>query len=321
MTAATTTVISEALDAAVRAPSPFNTQPWLFDVAGSEITLRLDRTRLLANADPEAHEARLACGAALCNLRLKLHDLGRVGFVDLNPTSADPDVLAVVRVAGERTPTAVERRLAAAIPKRHTNRHPFLDRKVPESACRALCDAARAEGARLVIVAASERYDQVIRLVREAELAQDANGAYQHEIKKWLSGANDRMDGIPVSASGPAPVSGRLLAMRTFYRQTDLPPRLFEQQPLLAAVTTKGCSCRYHDVVAGKGMQRALLTGYTLGLACSFVSQPFEVARTREEITKVFAGDGVIHTLLRIGYGYPVGPTPRRPIDEVTIKH
>lgn len=168
---------------------------------------------------------------------------------------------------------------------------------------------------------ASERYDQVIRLVRQAEQDQDADGAYQHEIKQWLSGSSDRTDGVPISASGPAPVTGRLLAMRTFYRQTDLPSRLFEQQPLLAAVTTHGCICRYHDVVAGMGMQRALLTACTVGLACSFLSQPFGVARTREAITKVFASDGVIHTLLRIGYGYPVGPTPRRPIDEVTSRH
>lgn len=318
MTTSAQPVIAAALDAAVRAPSPFNAQPWLFDVEGATITLRLDRGRVLPVADPDAREARVACGAALCNLRVVLRAQNRVGLTRLLPDSADPDLLATVRVAGERKASDAERQLADAVTKRHTNRHPFLERSVLPDARAKLAAAARAEGAELVFVDASERYDTLVRLIRDAERTMESDGAYQHEIKQWLGGPADRRDGIPTDAVGPTPLSGQLLELRKYYRPNPLPPRLFEQQPLLVAVTTASSGPRF-DVVAGAGMQRTLLTGCTLGLSASFLSQPFEVAATRRELVAEFHDAGEVHTLLRIGYGYPVGATPRRPVDDVMV--
>lgn len=313
----TSSAITAALEAAVRAPSPFNTQPWMFEVDGDRIDLMLDRRRVLGVADPDAREARLSCGAALANLRIALRAHDRVALVDLMPDNANPDVLAAVRVRGQRRATVTERKLAEAIPKRHTNRHPFRERPVPMQARSELASAARVEGARLVFVDASARYDTLVHLIREAEQYQGSHGDYQHEIKRWLGGLVDRRDGVPIDAVGPPPVANRLLTMRSFYRPSPLPPRLFEQQPLLVAVVTAGKGNRY-DLIAGAGMQRALLTACTLGLSASFLSQPFEVPSTRADLTAAFRGEGEVHTLLRIGYGYPAGVTPRRAVDDVT---
>lgn len=317
MIASQESVTTLALEAAVRAPSPFNTQPWHFGVAGDRIVLRLDRSRVLEVADPDAREARLACGAALANVRIQLRALDRVGLVDLMPNRDDPDLLAVVRIAGERPATDSERKLADAIAKRHTNRHPFLDRPVGESTRAVVASAARAEGARLVFVDASERYDLLVDLIRKAEQRLDSNEAYRQEARFWLGGPVDRHDGVPIDAIGPEPIDDQLVHLRSFYRTNPLPARRFEQQPLLVAVVTAGTSPRY-DVIAGAGMQRALLAACSLGLSASFLSQPFEVPDIRDEVTRAFASDGQAHTLLRIGYGYPVGVTPRRSVGEVT---
>jgi len=317
MIASQTSVVTQALEAAVRAPSPFNTQPWRFSVDGNRIELRLDRRRVLEVADPDAREARLACGAALCNLRIQLRGLDRIGLVDLMPDRDDPDLLAVVRVVGERPATDSEHKLADAIARRHTNRHPFLDRPVGAGVRATLASAARAEGARLVFVDASERYDQLVGIIRMAEQRLDSDEAYRQETRYWLDGPLDRRDGVPIDAVGPESVGDPLVRLRTFYRPNPLPARRFEQQPLLVAVVTTGKGPRY-DVIAGAGMQRALLAACSLGLSASFLSQPFEAPDLREDVTKVFASDGQAHTLLRIGYGYPVGVTPRRSVDEVT---
>ncbi|MQA60187.1 MAG: hypothetical protein GEU86_01550 [Actinophytocola sp.] len=319
MSASTPVVIAKALAAAVRAPSPFNTQPWRFEVQGQVIGMRLDRDRVLAVADPDAREARLSCGAALCNLRVELRAQDRVGLVDLLPDRANPDLLAVVRVAGDRSATVTERQLASAIAKRHTNRHPFLDKPVPTPARTALASAARAEGARLVFIDASARYDLLVELIGRAERVQDGDGAYQHEMKRWLGGPITRTDGVPIDAMGPPPLAGQLVTMRSMYRRNPLPPRLFEQQPLLIAVLTPAAGPRY-DLIAGAGMQRALLTACASGLSTSFLSQPFEVPATRAELGEAFRAEGEVHTLLRAGYGMAAGTTPRRDVSEVTIQ-
>jgi len=318
MTTTVRPVIATALEAAIRAPSPFNTQPWLFEVDGPHVAVRLDRRRVLTVADPNAREARLACGAALCNLRLGLRAQNSVGLTRVLPDPADIDLLATVRVAGERKVSAAERQLADAIARRHTNRHPFREHPVPPDAKVALADAARTEGAELVFIDVSERYDTVVRLVREAERAMASSGKYQREIRRWLGGPPSRRDGVPLAAAGPAPSSGRLLQLRTYYRPNPLPPRMFERQPLLAAVTTPGSTPRF-DVLAGAGMQRALLAACTLGLSASFLSQPFEIEATRRELAAEFREHGEVHTLLRIGYGPPIGATPRRGVGEVTV--
>ncbi|MDV6012670.1 Acg family FMN-binding oxidoreductase [Haloechinothrix sp. LS1_15] len=323
MTTTTPAAIANALDAAVRAPSPMNTQPWAFDVDGDRIALWLDRSRVLPVADPQAREARLSCGAALCNLRIALRAHGRVALVTLLPDGNDPDLLAVTRIAGERIATATDLELARAIPLRRTNRHPFRNRDVPPAARSLLTTAARAEGARLELVDDPERYGKLAELVRRAERAQDSDGAYQVEIKRWVGGADGRRDGIPLTAVGPPAVPSRNLALRAHYRPNPLPARRFENQPLLAAILTSAAGPRY-DLIAGAAMQRALLAGCTVGLSASFLSQPFEVPEVRSQLPGALgvAGEHAeIHTLLRIGYGTARDATPRRPATDVASHH
>lgn len=262
--------------------------------------------------------SQVAGGAALCNVRLSLRASDRVPLVDILPDRDRPDLLASVRVGGERAASLSERKLADAIERRHTNRHPFLDRPVPAAARSALASAARAEGARIELIDASERYDVIAALVRRAEHIQQSEPAYRDEIRYWTGGPIDRPDGVPIDAGGPAAASEGLLSLKAYHRPDAVPPRRFERQPLLVAVLTRVVGPRY-DITAGAAMQRVLLTACGLGLATSFVSQPFEVPETRAELTVAFRGEGEVHILLRLGYGYPVAPTPRRSIEDVTV--
>src|SRR5262249_8942211 len=93
--------------------------------------------------------------------------------------------------------------------------------------------------------------------------------------------------------------------------------RPFEQDPLIAVLAST------HDTPisqlrCGEAMQRVLLTATVDGLCVSFLSQPIEVAATRAAVRALIGGQSYPQTVLRLGYGYPTTPTPRRPIEAVT---
>ncbi|WP_033401377.1 Acg family FMN-binding oxidoreductase [Actinokineospora enzanensis] len=307
-------VLWQALRAAVRAPSPHNTQPWRFVVRGGRVEVRLDRGRVLAVADPDAREARLSCGAALFNLRLRMAAAGHETDVRVMPDHADLDLLAVVEPRGAHRATDEERLLAGAIDRRHTNRRPFLERPVPLHLRGRLERAAVVGGALPFVAARPEEFTPISDLVRKADRIQDRDPDYHAELRSWLADAG-RPDGVPTVALGHAPAPDNVITPRDFGAGAGSRQAVFERQPLLVVLTTAGDTLA-EQVVAGQATQRVLLTAAAEGLAVSFLSQPIEVPAVRAALGEYVGGTP--HTVLRIGFGYPGAPTPRRPADLVT---
>lgn len=310
------TVFDQALAAAVRAPSPHNTQPWRFVVEGDVIEVWLDRERVLPIADAHGREARLACGAAAFNLVISLRSNGLAVVVRMLPDPAEPDLVAVIRLDGNQKALRAERQLAEAVFRRHTNRRPFLDKDVPPVVRAALKSAALQEGGQVEYLDASGRYSTVASLVRQAEALQAGDSAFQAEAAFWTHRPPESPDGVPKVAAGPPPDHHGVVTLRASHEDEDLPVREYEQEPLLAAVLTRDRG-PHAEVRAGMAMQRVLLTATAEGLAASFLSQPFETAWTRESLDHIFTGLGQPHTLLRIGYGYPTRLTARRAVTDV----
>ena len=100
----------QVVSAAGMAPSLFNTQPWRFRLCPDRIEVHADLGRRLIAHDPEDRELRIACGAALFNLRLALHAHGVTPVVTIEPGDL-PDALAVIR----RGPATVQSRDDAAL--------------------------------------------------------------------------------------------------------------------------------------------------------------------------------------------------------------
>jgi hypothetical protein len=69
------------------APSLFNTQPWRFRLCPDRIEVHPDLGRRLIAHDPEDRELRIACGAALFNLRLAVHAQGITPVVTIDPVT------------------------------------------------------------------------------------------------------------------------------------------------------------------------------------------------------------------------------------------
>ncbi|MEY7970382.1 nitroreductase family protein [Saccharomonospora xinjiangensis] len=309
--------VAEALRAGTLAPSPHNTQPWLFDTRDGEIDVLLDESRVLAVCDPEGREAVLACGAAVFNIRVALARRGRSCAVSVLPDRTRPELIATLRIGSGRQPSSDEIRLAETIDARHSNRRPFTDAPVTAAVRHALTRAATEEGARLALLTDPASFDTFAALLRRAEHVQREDPAFAAELAAW-SHHGERPDGVPVSAGGPRGVDESVLALREFGEGEGKAEREFERQPLIAVLTTP-TDTRRDAVRAGQALQRMLLTATASGLQASFLAQPIEVAQTRAELRTLLGGVYHPQVALRLGYGHPGTPTPRRGLTDVLV--
>ncbi|MCE7002076.1 nitroreductase [Kibdelosporangium philippinense] len=307
----------DALEAAILAPSPHNTQPWRFEVTGDQVDVLLDESRVLAVADPGGREARMSCGAALFNLRMALRSQGLPVHVWLTPDADRRDLLARVRVSGHLAARADELVLYKAIPRRRTNRRPFRDDPVGGDVQMALRQAALHEGARLVLLVRPQRYDAVSTLLRFAENSQRQDVGFQDELLAWVAEDPDRLDGVPPLASGPPPLIEPLVLLRHYGSDGDKRPREYEQEPLLGVLLTHRDDARDH-MRAGQALQRVLLTATAGEVSTSFLSAAVERSASRSALTSVLGEEGYPQAVLRFGYGYLPPHTRRRPVDEVS---
>ncbi|MEJ3653281.1 nitroreductase [Actinomycetes bacterium KLBMP 9759] len=307
--------VADLLATAGRAPSLHNSQPWRFRVTSEVIELHADPGRRLPAADPAGREQRLACGAALFNLRLALHGKGiRPRVVEL-PDAARPDFLAAVGNGGRNSATPRQLDLLAAVPRRRTNRRPFTADAVSGPELHALRRAALEEGTTLDVVSDPESRRVLRRLLSEAHREQDADPAFRAEVALWTTSDPSRVDGVPTTAGGPAPITQDKWLLRDFGAATDAerPTAMFEDEPTIVVLTatTPGPA---GELRTGQALQRLLLTATVEGLSASFLSQVVEVERTREQLRLLLGSTRPPQAVLRLGRGWPITSTPRRPV-------
>jgi nitroreductase len=310
--------IDDVLTMASRAPSLHNAQPWRFRVTRNTIELHADLSRALDVVDPDGMELRIACGAALFNLRLALHGHGVRPIVTVLPDQARPDFVAVVRAGGHRTATPEQARLLAAIPLRRTNRHPFSDESVSSRELGLLRRAAVDEGAWLHVVADRAERRMMHELAAKAHREQMADPAFRAELAHWTAVTPDRRDGVPAAAGGPLANTPRSWVMRDFTGVTDAEGRSYEEEPAIAVLSSH-LSGRVAEINAGQALERVLLTATAEGLAVSFLSQVVEVPAIRDQLRRLIHGTRPPQAVLRIGRGWPVQATPRRELAELVM--
>ena len=309
--------IATVLEAAGRAPSLHNSQPWAFRVLPDAIELHADPSRRLPVADPDDRELRIACGAALFTLRLALRGRGVRPVVSRSPDRPGP--LAVVRRGGPAAVTPDVARLLAAVPRRRTNRHPFTDVPVAPHQRRELYRAATAEGGALRVVDDPAGRRRLQDLARLGHRTQVVDPAFRAEFARWTGQGPGRADGVPAASSGPRPAAHDPWALRDFTAGTGpdrVPGKDFEAEPLIAVLAaTRGGA--WGDLQAGEALQHVLLVATAEGLAVSYFSHLTEVPDVRTAVHELVGTTRPPQVVLRVGHGWPTVSTPRRPVADL----
>ncbi|WP_416981345.1 Acg family FMN-binding oxidoreductase [Streptomyces sp. T028] len=308
--------------AAVTAPSPYNTQPWIF-VAEDEdrgLEVHADAARRLLLSDPAGREMVISCGAALFNIRLAMRHLGFNPVVEHFPRPSDPAFLARVAWGTHRRPSPQDERLFGALRLRHTARGPFLAEPLPESLTDDLRDHAHRAGATLDLVTDRAGTRHLAELVRIAEETSRSRPECTAEQRRWTWWpGRPRFDGIPVEADGTHPDITDF-AGRDYTGLTQIFPRPPQRRPSRTGPVAILSTDRDDPAAwlrAGEALQRILLEAADHGVMAAFHTQPLEVPALRVEIRRTLSGGAHPQMIFRLGHPPYVPPLPRRPVAEV----
>ncbi|MEM9012867.1 MAG: twin-arginine translocation pathway signal protein [Pseudomonadota bacterium] len=322
------------LSYAILAPNPHNRQPWLVDLAEPDtITLYCDLERRLPETDPFDRQITIGLGCFLEGLALAASAEGQVAEITAFPEGEPTPRLDARPVATIRlSPGGAPDPLFAEIPRRHTNKEPFdVSQPVAPAELEALVAAAGAD------VTTSGTLDRD-RIVTLRDLAWRAH-MVEVETPRTLMESVDLMrigrseieanpDGIDLG--GPMLETLSVFGVLTRDQIADPTSQAFAQgldmyreiigsaMGFLWLATPDG---RQHEIAAGRAWMRQALTASAAGLGLHPLSQALqeypEMATLYEEIHQSLVPESGLRLQMfaRLGYGPPVGPSPRWPVE------
>lgn len=314
-----------AVALACRAPSVHNSQPWRWELGQHSLHLYADRTRNLPAVDPLGADLVISCGAALHHLRVGLAALGWRAIVHRLPNPGQPDHLAAIEFqAGEPTESYVA--LAAAIPRRRTDRRAFSSWTVPQGITAQLVSRALAEGVEAQEVVGRAR-DELLIAIAKAAATQEADPKYRAEIREWSGVYPGASAGVPAANIPAGSRQYGNLHMREFapgeLTQTDR--LLLSEDAGSLIVLSTSSDDELSRLRAGEATSAVLLEATSAGLASCPLSQPLEVVETKELVRDhVLGGSTCPQLVIRVGWaGFnadPLPATPRRPVIDVLTR-
>ena len=317
-------VLRSAVEAAVQAPSTHNTQPWRFRIVEDRLEILTDPDRHLHVIDAERRQQIQSCGCALYNARVAIRTLGYVDEVTVMlADGVHPRLLATLQLGDRHIATDDDMAMFAAIPKRHTNRRPFLARPVSSDITDRLIAIAAGWGATMVRLDPKQKAG-LAKLVDRADRLQYGDPAFRAEIARWLAPiGSQRRDGIPFpekeyGSSLPFTVMRTLRSQELGAEFGELEQSNVTHAPVVFAIGTPG-DLAGDWLGCGEALQAVLLHATVKGLSASFLNQVLEIPNLRGELAELIPGLGYPQMVLRLGVPEDSirRPAPRRDLSDV----
>ncbi|HXP45376.1 MAG TPA: twin-arginine translocation signal domain-containing protein [Candidatus Acidoferrales bacterium] len=335
--------------AAILAASPHNTQPWLFKVTNSSIELYLDTQRNTGALDPYLREEHIGMGCALENLALAAAVQGYQARVTpvpgkLGPIPSEPTPKPVARV--DLTPgRREESELYDAIPRRHTNRSPYLPQKpIPQAFIDAMSRLADGEvDVRIFLFPGEAERKKIVEISAAANSEIYADPEVGRGSGRWIrvnwSEVQRFRDGLSIDVLGLPPTAiaiAKMMPLSTLRWFASRTPKntysdLMLSAPLIGIIAVHDRYNQEHCLRAGRLWQRAHLLATARGLAGRPCNEAVEMIDHEKAVGKqgrraeMFAellGDASWQPTFLFYMGYPTltaRASPRRPVEKLVL--
>ena len=306
----TTDTVVTIVDAARRAPSGGNMQPWRFEADDDEVRFYLvpERTGIW---DVRHRGSFVAIGAALFNARVAAASLKRLGPVQLFPEGRTTNLVATLHVG--RLMDADMARLMAYVSTRSTNRRMGEAPALESSAVDLLTRAVEREGARLAVVSDRARLDVGADLLGAADrLRFLIPEVHQHMLDELRWPGSDRLDDgldvrtLELSAGGVAAIDilsrrdvmGHLIEWREGSALGQSTKYAVASSAALVAIVVPRADPAWY-VRAGSAMERFWLVAARLGLGVQPVV-PLTLYATSEDDLRQLGGENHLATMAQL---------------------
>ena len=198
-------VFEAILEAALKAPSGDNTQPWQFVPRPFGFEVRFVPERAAALLDVSSLASRMSLGALLENARIAGRAQGAMCHWQLDPDPADPLLWARVTLTAS---DPVQEELSEAIEHRHTNRKVFDKKPLGDDVIRALSSEGAAPVGLHWLTERKPIHD-LARLVARADAIRAESRIAHDDLYRWLrwtpEEAERTRDGLDVRTLELAP--------------------------------------------------------------------------------------------------------------------
>ncbi len=263
--------VRTVLTLAVRAPSIHNTQPWRWRVCPTSLELFSRPDMQLRSTDPDGRELILSCGVALHHCVVALASLGWQAKVNRFPDPKDRCHLATIGVQ-PLVPDQADVALAAAIPRRRTDRRAYSCWPVPGGDIALMAARAARGGVMLRQVSALDRMKAIVAQAVLDHVDRRGISARAHHLEWALrfSGRGSRPQRARHQTPS-APIPGRLFAGPGLSQPSDVLPA--DDGAAILALGTE-TDDRLARLRAGEAASIVLLTATAMGLACCPITEP-----------------------------------------------
>lgn len=319
------TLFGTMIEAAAKAPSGHNTQPWLFEVKEHSIIIHPDMNQSLPVVDPDNRELFISLGAAAENLCLKASESGYECEINIDPERKTITVNLSKSVGNTGDP------LAKYIGLRQTNKKVYSNRIIPDNTIQQLRNIPLSEGSTLHIISKDDPLFMTLReYIRRGNEVQMSDPAFKEElirfmrfnekeIKKNPSGLAYYTIGSPGLPSWISKPIVKSFLNPSSQNKSDLKKIDSSSHLVLFAIQENTLE---NWINTGRDLQRFLLETTRLGIANAYMNQACEVVSLAKEMQKnIRQINGAYPVLLlRIGYAEPAKYSPRKPLEFIILQ-